>query len=210
MSELDKQIMVIRKENLFGNDYFQGFMSHGEVDFESRILDNLEWMKREVAEKDPRYKQPICYCIIVNPVGQVFAYQRSIQDTEYPEKRLQGKYSWGIGGHIEEPDAEIKQNPIRASMLRELEEEIKVEGSVDSRAFGYINDDATEVGKVHFGILYIVETNSKIMESNSLEITSGRMRMIEEIEKICSSPELIVEEWSRISLKPLKSYLQNL
>jgi len=202
--------MVIDKEILFDfdTDYFEGFKPRNEVDYESRILKNFCYMKRRLAEKDPTYKQPISYSIIVNPtLKQVFAYQRSARDSKYSEKRLQGKWSWGIGGHIEKFDTQ-NGNPIHTSMLRELKEEVEINGTIKPKILGYINNDSDEVGKVHFGILYVIETNAKIVKPKDPEIDNGKLRPIRELKKTCSSPEFTLEEWSRISLEPLKQYLQ--
>ena len=72
-----------------------------------------------------------------------------------------------------------------------------------------INDDSNDVGKVHFGVLYVVETNSEIVTPKDSEIDNGRLRTIDELEKICSSSDFAVEEWSRISLEPLKQYFSD-
>jgi len=167
-------------------------------------------MKRALLENNPKYKQPIVYCIIVNPsLRQVFVYQRSKQDKRYHEKRLKGRWSFGIGGHVEKLDIE-KGHPILVSMLRELKEEVEIPGSVNPKLLGYINDDKDEVGKVHFGVLYVIETDSAIITPKDPEIGNGRLRTINELDKICSSSRFIVERWSRISFKPLKLYLQKL
>lgn len=201
----EKLIMVVPREILLGNESFQGFRPQDQIDYESRILDNFKFMKRGLAEKDPTYKQPISYAIIINPnLKQIFAYQRSAKDSNYTEKRLQGNWSWGVGGHIEIFDKNI--NPLRSSMLRELEEEAYIDGHVNPRFLGYINDDSNDVGRVHFGVLYVVETDSKIVQPKDPEIDNGGLRTIEELEKICSSSDFTVEEWSRISLEPLKQY----
>lgn len=175
----------------------------------SRIVDNFKYMRRGLAEEDPTHKQPVGYAMVVNPsLKQIFAYQRSAKDSNYTEKRLQGKWSWGVGGHIEKFDIE-NGNPLHASMLRELEEEVYIDGSVNPRVIGYINDDSNAVGTVHFGVLYVVETDSKIVKPKDAEIDNGRLRTIDELEKICSSSDFAVEEWSRISLEPLKQYFSD-
>ncbi|MHA1873279.1 MAG: NUDIX domain-containing protein [Candidatus Heimdallarchaeaceae archaeon] len=205
----EKLIMVVEREILLGDESFQGFKPQNQIDYESRILDNFKYMKRGLAEEDPTHKQPVGYAMIVNPtLKQIFAYQRSTKDDNYAEKRLQGKWSWGVGGHIEKFDVE-NGNPLHASMLRELEEEVSVNGSVNPKVLGYINDDSNDVGKVHFGVLYVVETNSRIVTPKDSEIDNGRLRTIDELEEICSSPDFAVEEWSRISLEPLKRYFSD-
>src|SRR3989344_7918816 len=107
MSKEDQEILVVKRKYLFDNNknYFNGFSSAENLNFISRILSNMEWKRRGDMEIDPSYKQPIAYCAIVNPESEkVFAYIRSKRDEHYGEKRLQGKLSVGIGGHIEKRD----------------------------------------------------------------------------------------------------------
>ena len=71
---------------LFQEGHFDGFRVHDEVDYETRILQNYKFMRRGDAEHDSSKKQPIAYALVVNPsLKEVFAYQRSKQDDEYPE-----------------------------------------------------------------------------------------------------------------------------
>ena len=205
----DQIILAIDKNILFFNNYFEGFKYQNEINYEDRILNNINYMKRGLAEENPAFKQPIAYSMIVNPsLKQVFAYQRASHDSNYSEKRLQGKWSWGVGGHIEKIDRE-NGNPIHASMLRELREEVFINETINPKVLGYINNDTDAIGKVHFGILYIIETNSTIIKPKDSEIDNGKLINIGKLEKICSSPKMNVEEWSNIALKPLKKYFEN-
>lgn len=209
MDKFEKHIMVVPRKILFDNDHFDGFKHNKETDYESRILSNYIYMKRGVAENDPEHKQPVGYAIIVNPkTKKVFAYQRSKKDKEYTETRLQGKWSWGVGGHIDKIDSE-NGNPIHTSMLRELQEEVNIQGDVKTKVLGYINDDKDSVGQVHFGILYLIETDAEEVHPNAPEISSGKLIHIEEIEKINKDPELVVESWSQIAIEPLKDYFKS-
>jgi predicted NUDIX family phosphoesterase len=205
----EKFILVVEKSQLFGSNYFEGFRPQSEIDYASRILSHFTYMKRGLAEQDPRHKQPIGYSIIVNPaLKKIFAYQRASHDAKYGEKRLQGKWSWGVGGHIEKIDTDAG-NPLEMSMQRELEEEVSISGSITPKILGYINNDSDEVGKVHFGVLHIVETDATSISPKDAEIDNGKLRTIAELEKICASPDYKVEEWSRIALEPLKQYFRS-
>lgn len=212
MSKNNQLIMAVKREILFSNnDYFEGFKAAAEIDYESRILKNFQCIERSRIEDDPEYKQPIGYSIIVNPLlKQVFVYQRGVEDTKYHEKRLQGKWSWGVGGHITQSDIKT-ENPIYGNIFRELKHEIGIRKIGIQNPYltllGYINNDTDDVGKVHFGMVYIVEINSRNIKPKSPEIKEGQLRKLEELEKICLSPEFIVEEWSKIVLNPLKSYI---
>lgn len=209
---MDGLIMVVARAALFGQnneDFFEGFRPSDEADYQSRILENFQWMERAAAENDPAHKQPIAVAIIVNPtLKQVFVYQRSTQDERYPEKRLQGKWTLCVGGHIKQSDL-LGENPIFESLLRELKEEVEIDGSVNPELLGYVNNETDAVGRVHFGILYVVRTTARIVKPKDPEIESGGLRTIEELDDICSSPNFRVEEWARIVLEPLKSYLQS-
>ena len=151
MGKEDMKIIVVERDKLFGEDYFQGFKNHEEFDYEKIILDNLKIMRRGDAEVDSSHKQPIGYMLIVNPKSKkIFVYLRS---GEGGENRLHGKWSLGVGGHIEPFDIKNKNiNPIRKSQLRELKEEIEIIGNIlGIKVLGYVNDEEDSVGKVHFG-----------------------------------------------------------
>ncbi len=206
----DEIIMVINKKDLFKKDYFEGFKPHNEKDFESRILKNFKWLPRKDVENNTNYKQPIAYAVILNDeLRTVFSYQRALEDKKYSEKRLQGKFSIGIGGHINKIDRKSK-NVILTSFKRELKEEIDIIGKIKKiEPLGYINNDSDDVGKVHFGILYLLKTNARIIIPGS-EIKRGNLKTINELEKICSDHKYKVEEWTKIAFNPLKEYVKNL
>ncbi|MFH1894930.1 MAG: hypothetical protein ABH813_03465 [Patescibacteria group bacterium] len=204
------EVMVISRKNLFTDDrHFLGFQAAEERVFDSDFmvitLRFPQWLDRDLAEKDPSYKQPIVYMMVLNCDGLVFTYQRSRKDAAYPEKRLQGKWSWGVGGHIKRVDE--GSNPVFKSMRRELEEELE---QIDTSGccphlLGYINLEEG-VHAVHFGFLYVVETNLKIIKPKDPEIVIGEVKPIRDLEGILTTG-YDVEEWSRVALRPLKEFL---
>lgn len=207
----DRMILVIPNDILFvNNSKFQGFKEHSNIeDYESRILEYKKFMRRGDAEIDFSHKQPIGYAVIINPVTKkVYAYKRASHDADYNEKRLHGKWSIGIGGHIEK-EVDITDNPIHSSLLREIDEEILINGSQDIKVIGYINDEKDEVGKVHFGVLYVVETDSDDVFPNDTESVHGELMSIEDIKKLKASPDSSLEGWSQIALDVIENYLKD-
>jgi len=94
-------------------------------------------------------------------------------------------------------------------MLREvIKEETEIIGNIleEPKVLGYINDDSNSIGRVHFGILYILKIDGYANPKDS-EIAHGEMKDLNELEKICSSFEYDVEEWSQMALKPLRKLL---
>ena len=212
MDKFEKEIMVVHVNKLFNNDYFHGFLHHSEKDIHSIILNNFECMKRGLAEKNPDYKQPIAYCIIINQeLKKIFVYQRS---TNAGEERLHNLFTIGIGGHIDTPDfnqdKNETKNPIHKSMLREINEEINIpeQSTIDPVVLGYINDDSNDVGKVHLGILYLIKTNAEEVYPKDSEIEQGKFVHFHELEDIFSKNEF--ETWSKIAFEPLKRFFEDL
>ena len=203
----DREIMVVDRATLFADEYFQGFAPAGEINYAQIIEDNYFYEKRSDVETKPEYKQPIAYCLIINDqTRQAFAYQRSSTEGEYDEKRLRGKWSWGIGGHIDRCDTE-GEDPILTSLMREIDEEIHVTDFDPPEILGYINDDNTHVGQVHFGILFLLRTRARIVRPKDSEISWGGFMSLEQLEEIASSPEASIESWSEISLDPMRKVL---
>lgn len=210
-SKDDKKIMVVERGVLFApsqKNLFEGFRPAHEVNYEKIILDRFTAMRRGDAEKDPGYKQPIPYMLIVNTVtGKVFSYQRA--EKEHDEERLRGHWSWGIGGHVDENFG--TRNPLKNNLLRELDEEVYLPlgTSLKMRILGYINYESDEVSQVHFGLLYVVQVNRDVKaRASEINKKTARFRTVGELEKICDSKDHTVEAWSGIALRPLREYLE--
>jgi predicted NUDIX family phosphoesterase len=203
----DAEIMVVDREILFGRRQFQGFAPDDTCDYESLILENYRYVPRSEAEDCPLLKQPIAYCVVVNrSLGKIFAYRRSEDEGDYGEARLRGKWSLGIGGHVDRNDL-ASENPIRASMLRELGEEIEIAGELKPRILGYINDDTDMVGRVHFGLLYLLDTENEEIAPRAKEIAEARMLTGGEWQGMLRREDIVIEGWSRIASSPLLASL---
>jgi predicted NUDIX family phosphoesterase len=221
MGKEDGKILVVRREALFSKyTEFNGFVSHGEHDFEDLILHNSFFTRRGKPDEHPDVsaeaneglKQPIMYVLIVNPQTlKVFAYRRTSMDEDPTkiEKRLAGKWSWGVGGHIE--DCDMQGNFIHNSMRREVEEEVDlIKGSVTGiRPLGYIHDLSDDVGRVHFGLLYAIETDATDVRPKS-EASRGIFCDLPMLLQINNSQDCTVENWSKIALEPLQRYFEAL
>ncbi|MEM1350330.1 MAG: hypothetical protein AAGI01_17350, partial [Myxococcota bacterium] len=120
------------------------------------LREHLHYHTRDELEGDPSRKQIIPYIVVLTQDHRVFTLRRR---REQSEARLHGKLSIGVGGHLEREDAE-HDDPITAGMWREFAEEILVPAStLDTLApiyRGVLNDDSTEVGAVHLGVVFTV------------------------------------------------------
>lgn len=203
-----KEALVVSRDKLFKEKYFQGFLPINEHDFTNSILTNFDYHPRgDDLENNSDLQQIIPYVWLINPqTKKIFAYKRATDPSKYSEKRLQNKWSCGVGGHIERIDSE---NPIDSAMMRELMEEVSIAKFPKPKMFGYINEEETSVGKVHFGVVAIAETTLPI-EKGDDEMTECEMLSIAELEQLFKSPENEIESWTQVSWPAVKKYVENL
>jgi predicted NUDIX family phosphoesterase len=189
----NENIIVIEKKKLFKDTaLWQGFKKV-DYSFYENINNNYQVYQRNLAEEDFNFKQIIPY-MIFKYKNYIFCMQRN---SSGGEKRLYEKYTIGIGGHIKKED--IKSNNIVEWGIREFNEEIEYYGEYNStKIIGCINDELTDVGKVHIGILILIEGNTNKISVKS-ELKKGKMMNINELKE----HENKMEYWSSIALKEL-------
>ena len=152
-----EQVLVVPTLLFHEVGYFQGFCPNAERYLET-LLDPAytSYRPRDVMEQDPSFKQLIPYCVFRSD-GKIFSYRR---DKGQGETRLLGKRSIGVGGHISTIDEEAGGSSYLEGMRREIEEEVFLDAGYRQRCVGLINDDLTEVGKVHLGIVHIFDLDA--------------------------------------------------
>ncbi len=200
MNKMEQDIIVVSRELLFQGREFQGFLPAAKGNYFQHIQSHSRVLRRGEAETNTAYKQPIGYVVLVHrPTRRIYTYQRSTT-AAYEERRLAGKWAWGLGGHSEPCD---EGHPVKTAVLRELLEEVGVVPDSLTLA-GYINTDEDEVGQVHFGVLFIAETDNAIT-SKDPAVTQGKLLSIEEISTLPTAAN--VENWSILALPAIKEHL---
>jgi len=190
---MEEQVLVVRTEAV--KPLLNGtFSSQRNDEVLSHILSNYTFLKRELAEHDPSYKQVIPY-VLVRHGNKYLMLQRTSGQTE---KRLHNKVSLGVGGHINpEPNLGQHANIIEAGLHRELAEEVSVSGNHRLRLLGTINDDSTEVGQVHLGLAFLLESDSAEFEVNEKDLMSAEWADEDQIRGAYER----MESWSQILVK---------
>jgi predicted NUDIX family phosphoesterase len=162
----------------------------------------LVYRNRSEAEHDNRYKQLIPYVLLICN-GKILRYRRGKGGQE---TRLHGLYSIGVGGHISDEDHGLFSAGVgyEEGMRRELLEEVAVEQQqVNAPAVGLINDDSTEVGAVHFGVVHILHVADESVAGRRSGIVGPEFISIAE----ALSDTSAYESWSRFCLENLDSLL---
>ncbi|MGC4004274.1 MAG: hypothetical protein QM811_14615 [Pirellulales bacterium] len=116
------------------------------------------------------------------------------------EKRLHAKRSVGIGGHISTLDtAEDNAAVYEAGFRRELDEEVIYTGQVREQRVGLINDDETPVGRVHLGVVHMIELLDGDVRPREAEmLEAGFVPAAELLTRVDE-----FETWSKIALQAL-------
>jgi len=208
--KMARLIMCVPSDKLFDEKSFDGFMEHSDADMISKILEHHEYKTRWPLEEDNSYQQPIPYSVIVHrPSKKILAYKRSSNDTAYTEKRLYGKWSFGVGWHIETEDKD-NEDPVYTSAIREITEEVWI--SPDSlwelNLYGYINfNNPWTVDDVHFGVVYVAHVDDDILWQDDGEVENVKFVSIDELESAMNEWVLELESWSGAILEPVKKYI---
>ena len=156
----------------------------------------LCYLNRSEAENDRRYKQLIPYVLIVSQ-DRILRYQRGKGGQE---TRLRGLYSVGIGGHISDEDHGLFSKDIgyHDAMRREILEEVAIE-DVNETAVAVINDDSTDVGYVHFGVVHVMRVANEEVVGRRKGIVNPEFVPIAQAASQASE----YESWSRFCLEKL-------
>ncbi|MCA9196767.1 MAG: phosphoesterase [Planctomycetales bacterium] len=198
-----EHVLVIPTDAFHQAGYFQGFSTDVET-YVSKLLrpELISYRPRGQMEEDPSFKQLIPYVIFRHTdhagVERLFHYVRGQGNGE---TRLRSKVSIGIGGHISADDADVagSNSPYQEGMQRELSEEVHIDTPFQERCVGMINDDETEVGKVHLGIVHIFDVVTQDVHSKEDDIAKAGFAAVTDLLQRLDE----MESWSRICLEAL-------
>ena len=203
MNPVQENVLVIKRSLFDQLGSFQG------LNFEPRkYLDailsrgNNLFLPRAQAEKDPAHKQIIPYVLLTHG-DKVLSYVRG---KKAGEQRLVAKGSIGIGGHMNESDESLfalDEAAYRAGVEREVGEEIAIKTKFDDRIVALLNDDSTEVGQVHLGVVHVFNLAEANVEKREAMITN--LAFLDKNELMTRRDSL--ETWSQICLDSLERLL---
>lgn len=203
MSKKEEMVLVVRRALIESIGIFQG-LNFAVDRYLPALLsrENNFFARRSAVETDPSLKQIIPYAILASE-GHVLRYKRGKKSGE---QRLIAKGSIGIGGHMNDHDEglfALDRDAYLAGVQREIEEEIQIDSPRSNRIVALLNDDSNEVGRVHLGVVHLVELTAPRAEkkesiiTNIQFLTPGQMRAERET----------LETWSQICLDRLEELL---
>ena len=203
MNPPQENILVIRRSLFDELGSFHGLNFEPEKYLKATLSRGSNFfIPRPEAESNPAYKQIIPYALIVFQ-NTVLHYVRG---KKAGEQRLIAKGSIGIGGHMNETDESLfamDQEAYRAGVEREVNEEIKIDTPFEDQIVALLNDDSTEVGRVHLGIVHIFKLQEPKVQKREAMITGLTFLTKKELTKRRES----LESWSQICVDSLERLL---
>jgi predicted NUDIX family phosphoesterase len=189
------------------------------VEFIDRAEESFFIGRRHELELNEAFGQALPYIVLYNSHG-VFTYQRT---AKVGENRLVGKYSIGIGGHIDAGDVKFKAHSIinvvetlASAARRELDEELVfsyneheqfsfseldpvVRTSMAPQFVGVINDTSNEVGRVHYGMLMTM----RVPDMFAIRCREEELTTLGFLDTHIDSDMIPYEQWSVLAIKHL-------
>jgi len=179
-------------EDLVGDTGFK-FLGEGEKDALEKLARKGFFHTRYACETDEEVLQIIPYIIIIGPNDTVFSYVRAENMVDFGEKRLFGKRSIGVGGHIQKKDY---RDYTLNCLFRELNEEVVSDGKFDRpKLIGTILAKDNPVDRVHFGMVYVINTEKDVRPKDPA-LKVGSFTLISELMKNVGAENW--ETWSRL------------
>ncbi|MCK5628428.1 hypothetical protein KAI12_03090 [Candidatus Bathyarchaeota archaeon] len=199
LNNCEERILCFRKELLRAYSSQKFFLDSFLWD---RILKSLVALPRSRVEQDYQYKQLVAY-VVIKTDELYLTYRRTKKGGE---SRLWKSYSLGVGGHINLDDKEqltlfgSNQNKgmdfFTKAIWRELREELTIptHTSGEPKLIGFVNDDSNDVGKVHFGLVWLLETNISYPLKGKKGLTELKFYDIESLK----TKKPLFETWSQL------------
>lgn len=186
-----EQVLVVERSVLMGDPGWEGIRTDGLASFDEIVATHGRFVDRESAETDRRLKQVIPYLVLRD--GPAYFLMRRTKAGG--DARLHDRYSIGVGGHLNPGDGDLA-----GGLRREWAEELDAAFLPEFQLVGLLNDDATEVGSVHVGAVYVADATGRAVRIRETHKLEGRFAEPAEVASHAES----MESWSAIVFRHLE------
>ncbi len=191
MTDGPELVYVVPRERLMGPEGWNGIRSDEAAAYLEEIVGHGRFAPRPAAEADPSLKQIIPYLVLRDgPSWFLMRRTRAGADA-----RLHDRYSIGVGGHINPGDGGLL-----GGLRREWAEELVADFEPEFDFVGLLNDDTTEVGRVHLGVVYLADAGGRPVEVRETHKLTGWFADSREVREVRDS----LETWSAIAFDALE------
>jgi predicted NUDIX family phosphoesterase len=192
MGDPDELVLVVPRVALMGDPGWYGLRTDGMDTFEATVAEQGRFERRSAMEVDPSHKQVIPY-LVLRDGERLFLMRRTRAGGD---ARLHDRYSIGVGGHLNPGDRDLL-----GGLRREWHEELVAAFVPDFRLVALLNDDTTEVGRVHVGAVYFADADGRTVAVRETHKLSGTFATLDEVLSVVDR----MESWSRLLAEAIAS-----
>jgi predicted NUDIX family phosphoesterase len=186
-----EDVLCIPRTTIFPGTTWHGLVTRGLERVLRTIRAASEYRPRHLVEDDPSQQQVIPYCIVHLPDDDTYLLTRRLRHSS--ERRLRNLYSLGVGGHVNPGDGE-RYDPVVGGLIREWGEEIVCPAPATARLVALLNEDSTPVGRVHLGLVFLIEPEYGPVTVRETEKLEGETLSLEAMRRYYLS----MESWSQL------------
>lgn len=188
----DERVYVVPRAALPDQAGWYGLRTDALDAFVAALERDGRYEPRDLMERDPAFKQVIPY-VVLRDGSRYFLMQRT---TAGADARLHGRYSIGVGGHLNPGDGGLL-----GGLRREWHEELVADFIPEFELVALLNDDTTEVGAVHLGAVYVAEAAGRLVSIRENDKLTGSFAEPSDVGSVIDR----LETWSRLVFEFLES-----
>ncbi|HYM83881.1 MAG TPA: NUDIX hydrolase [Candidatus Dormibacteraeota bacterium] len=183
-------VLVVPRGSLVPEPGWLGVRAGDLADVLGIVARDGRFVRRPAAEVDPTHKQVIPY-VVLRDGARVFLMRRTRAGGD---ARLHDLWSIGVGGHLNPGDGDVA-----GGLRREWTEEVDAPFVPDFRFVGLLNDDTTDVGRVHVGLVFEADAEGRAVRVRETDKLTGSFVDLEAVRDVYDG----LETWSRLILTSL-------
>jgi len=187
----DEQVLVIARDKVPDAAGWYGLRTDGMAGFLATVGDHARFAPRDEMEVDPAWKQLIPYLVLRD--GERYFLMRRTKAGG--DARLHDRWSIGVGGHLNPGDTDLT-----GGLHREWREELEADFVPDFHPVALLNDDTTEVGAVHLGIVVVADAAGRPVRVRETDKLSGAFATPAEVAAVADR----LETWSQLVFEALE------
>jgi predicted NUDIX family phosphoesterase len=185
-------VYVVPRSAVVQGDGWHGIRTTALAESVEAIARAGRYEPRPAMERDPGFKQIIPY-LVVRDGPRYFLMRRTKAGAD---ERLHERWSIGVGGHLNPGDGGLDRG-----LRREWQEELSADFVPEFRLVGLLNDDTTDVGRVHLGAVYAADVGGRPVAIRETDKLTGAFADPDDVAAVADR----LETWSRLAFEFLEA-----
>jgi predicted NUDIX family phosphoesterase len=181
-------VYVVPRATILAGGAWHGVRTADTDEFLAAVAGHGRFEPRQAMEIDPSFKQIIPYLVLRD--GERYFLMRRTRAGG--DARLHDAWSIGVGGHVNPGDVDLA-----GGLRREWTEELVADFVPEFRLVGLLNDDTTDVGRVHLGAVYLAEAAGRAVAIRETDKLSGAFASPAQVAEVADR----LETWSRLAFE---------